>query len=270
MYALKDKVAVVTGAGSGIGRALAVELACKGCRLALADVDEAALAETAAMLPPAPYTEQLDVADRDAVHRFAANVKHTYGSAHVVINNAGVALSQTIENMSYEDLEWLMNINFWGVVHGTKAFLPILRAQDDGAIVNLSSIFGIIAIPTQGAYHAAKFAVRGFTETLRQELAGSGVFAMTVHPGGIKTNIVRNARIYVDTEGNTDKSVVVEQFDKIARTSAADAARAIVDGIERRRPRLLIGADAKLLERIQRLAPERYPAIVGGMLKLLR
>ncbi len=270
MYTLKDKVAVITGAGSGIGRALALELAAKGCRLALADINAAALAETAAQLGVKPYTQTLDVADRDAVYAFAAAVKRECGTAHIIINNAGVALSQTIEDMSYEDFEWLMNINFWGVVYGTKAFLPMLRAQDDGVIVNLSSLFGIITVPTQGAYHAAKFAVRGFTETLRQELDGSGVFAVCVHPGGIKTNIARNARHYVDTMGNTDPARSAALFDKMARTSPAAAARVIIDGIEKRRPRVLIGADAKLIERIQRWSPVGYPRVLGALLKFAR
>lgn len=270
MYVLKDKIAVVTGAGSGIGRTLAVQLAQKGCRLALADVNDKGLAETAALLPGKPYTQTLDVADRDAVHAFADAVKRECGGAHVIINNAGVALSQTIENLSYADFEWLMNINFWGVVHGTKAFLPTLRAQNDGAIVNLSSIFGIITVPTQGAYHAAKFAVRGFTETLRQELEGSGVFAVCVHPGGIRTNIARSARHYVDTMGNTDHQKSAAQFDKMAKTSPEEAARVIIDGIERRRPRVLIGADARLMDRIQRWAPVRYPAALRALLKLAR
>jgi NAD(P)-dependent dehydrogenase (short-subunit alcohol dehydrogenase family) len=270
VYALQDKVAVVTGAGSGIGRALAVRLSQKGCRLALSDINAGALAETAALLPRPAFTQVLDVADRDAVFAFADAVKRECGGAHVIVNNAGVALSQTIENMSFEDFEWLMNINFWGVVYGTKAFLPTLRAQDDGVIVNLSSIFGIIAVPTQGAYHSAKFAVRGFTETLRQELAGTGVTAICVHPGGIKTNIARSARHYVDSMGNTDAAKSAAQFDRMARTTADEAARVIVDGIERQRPRVLIGADAKLLDRIQRWAPVAYPNILGALLKRAR
>jgi NAD(P)-dependent dehydrogenase (short-subunit alcohol dehydrogenase family) len=270
MYALQDKIAVITGAGSGIGRALALQLARKGCRLALSDINPDALAETAAMLPQPPFTRVLDVADRDAVFAFADAVKRECGGAHVIVNNAGVALSQTIEDMRFEDFEWLMGINFWGVVYGTKAFLPTLRAQDDGVIVNLSSIFGIIAVPTQGAYHSAKFAVRGFTETLRQELAGTGVSAICVHPGGIRTNIARSARHYVDSMGNTDAAKSAAQFDKIARTTADEAARVIVDGIERRRPRVLIGADAKLLDRIQRWAPVAYPSILGALLRRSR
>jgi NAD(P)-dependent dehydrogenase (short-subunit alcohol dehydrogenase family) len=267
------RVAAITGAASGIGRALAVELAARGAHLALVDVDEVGLAETVALCEGSGVkvtSQRLDVADREAVFAWADRVVDDHGKVNLVINNAGVALTADIDSMSYDDFEWLMNINFWGVVHGTKAFLPTLRAQDDGVIVNLSSIFGIIAVPTQGAYHSAKFAVRGFTETLRQELAGTGVSAICVHPGGIKTNIARNARHYVDSMGNTDAGRSAAQFDKIARTSADDAARVIVDGIERRRPRVLIGADAKLLDRIQRWAPVGYPSILGALLRRSR
>ena len=270
MYALQGKVVVVTGAGSGIGRALAQQLATKGCRLALSDINAATLAETAALLPQAVLTQALDVADRTAVYAFAERVHTELGGAHVVINNAGVAVSQTLENTSYEDLEWLMGINFWGVVYGTKAFLPQLRARGEGAIVNLSSIFGIIAVPTNGAYHAAKFAVRGVTECLRQELHGSGINAISVHPGGIKTNIVRNARLYVDGQGNTDTRRMIDQFQRVARTTPEQAARAIIDGIERERPRVLIGADAKFMERVQRWAPEAYPAVFRWLLSKLK
>ncbi|MDD3761960.1 MAG: SDR family NAD(P)-dependent oxidoreductase [Nevskiales bacterium] len=270
MYKLKDKVAVITGAGSGIGRALALQLANKGCRLALSDVNEDGLAETASMLPQTPFTQRLDVADREAVYAHADAVQREFGTAHVVINNAGVALSQTIEDMSYDDFEWLMGINFWGVVYGTKAFLPMLRAQDDGAIVNLSSIFGIITLPTQGAYHAAKFAVRGFTETLRQELAGTGVFAVSIHPGGIKTNIARSARFYVSPTGDKDREKTNQDFDKLARTTPEQAAAAIIDGIEHKRPRVLIGGDAKLLDKVQRWMPESYPKLVSKFVELGR
>jgi NAD(P)-dependent dehydrogenase (short-subunit alcohol dehydrogenase family) len=270
MYSLEDKVAVITGAGSGIGRALAVELAAKGCRLALSDVNAAGLAETAALLPTRPFTQPLDVSDRDAVYAHADAVKREFGTAHVVINNAGVALSQTIEDLSYEDFEWLMGINFWGVVYGTKAFLPMLRAQDDGVIVNLSSIFGIVTLPTQGAYHAAKFAVRGFTETLRQELSGSGVSAICVHPGGIRTNIARAARFYVSATGDTDRDKASRDFDKLARTTPEQAAKVIVDGIEQRSPRVLIGADARLLDRLQRWLPVAYPRVLAKVVSLSR
>ena len=270
MYALQDKIVVVTGAGSGIGRALAQQLAAKGCRLAISDINATTLAETAALLPQPALVQVLDVADRAAVYAFAERVQQELGGAHVVINNAGVAVSQTIENTSYDDLEWLMGINFWGVVYGSKAFLPQLRARGEGAIVNLSSIFGIIAVPANGAYHCAKFAVRGFTECLRQELHGSDINAISVHPGGIKTNIVRNARLYVDADGGTDTARMVDRFQKLARTTPEEAARVIIDGIERQRPRVLIGADARFMERVQRWAPESYPAVFRWLLGKLK
>ncbi len=263
MYRLNGKVVVVTGAGSGIGRALAQQLAAKGCVLALADIDAAGLADTAAGLPQPVLSQQLDVADRAAVYAFAERVKRELGAAHVIINNAGVALSRTIEDLDYPDFEWLMNINFWGVVHGSKAFLPQLRERGEGAVVNLSSIFGIIAVPTQGAYHAAKFAVRGFTECLRQELRGSGINAISVHPGGIKTNIVLNARAQDSTPAS--RTEAHERFQRMARTTAATAAAVIIQGIERERGRVLIGADAKLMERLQRWAPTAYPALLGRL-----
>src|SRR5690349_6225564 len=198
MYDLNGKVAVVTGAGSGIGRALAQGFAARGCKLAIADINEANLAETAKSLGTEVMTHKLDVADRAAVYAFAAAVQQRFGTAHVIVNNAGVAVSQTVDALDYKDFEWLMGINFWGVVYGTKAFLPMLTEQNEGAIVNISSVFGIIAVPAQAAYNSAKFAVRGFTECLRHELkeAGSQVKSICVHPGGIKTNIVRNARVF--------------------------------------------------------------------------
>ncbi|TXH05661.1 MAG: SDR family NAD(P)-dependent oxidoreductase [Nevskiaceae bacterium] len=267
MYALKDKVAVVTGAGSGIGRALAQLLAAKGCRLALADVNEIGLRETAATLPSPALLQRLDVADRAAVFAFAERVQRELGTAHAVINNAGVAVSQTVADLSYDDFEWLMNINFWGVVHGTKAFLPMLQAQNDGVIVNVSSVFGIIAVPTQGAYNAAKFAVRGFTEALRHELAGSGVKAICVHPGGIKTNIAAAARFYVDPDGVSDHRKAAAHFAKMARTTPEQAAQTIVDGIEHNRERVLIGGDAKLIDLIQRLMPVNYWKPMQALMK---
>ena len=269
MYALKDKVAVVTGAGSGIGRALAQLLAQKGCRLALADINEASLKETANALSAEVMTQKLDVADRAAVYGFASTVKQNFGTAHVVINNAGVAVSQTVNDMSWEDFEWLMGINFWGVAYGTKAFLPMLLAQNEGAIVNVSSVFGIIAVPTQSAYNAAKFAVRGFTEALRHELKGTKVRAISVHPGGIRTNIVRSQRFYKDPLGNDDAAAIVARFDRLARTSPEQAAATIVRGIEKGSPRVLIGKDAVLIDRIQRLMPERYHALLDALMRRL-
>jgi NAD(P)-dependent dehydrogenase (short-subunit alcohol dehydrogenase family) len=259
MRELGNKVVVVTGAASGIGRALAREFAAAGSRLALADVNGAGLEETAGLIAPATcLTQVLDVGDRAAVHAFARRVRDHFGAVHVVVNNAGVTVSQTIDALSYEDFEWIMAINFWGVVHGTKAFLPFLREQDEAALVNVSSVFGLIAFPTQGAYNASKFAVRGFTEALRLELAGTGIAVSSVHPGGIRTNIVRNARFYADARGAADQGSMAADFERLARTTPEEAARVIVSGIRRKKPRILIGADARALDVMQRLMPVRY------------
>jgi NAD(P)-dependent dehydrogenase (short-subunit alcohol dehydrogenase family) len=268
-YGFKDKVAVITGAGSGIGRALAQLLAGRGCRLALADIDEESLRETAAGLPAEVLTHALDVANRAAVYGFADAVKQRFGTAHVVVNNAGVALTQSVNEMTWDDFEWLMGINFWGVTYGTKAFLPMLLAQNEGAIVNLSSVFGLIAVPTQSAYNAAKFAVRGFTEALRHELKDTGVRAISVHPGGIRTNIVRDSRFYKDPFGRTDKARVIDRFEKMAKTTPEQAAATIVRGIEKGSPRVLIGGDAVMIDKLQRLMPVSYGRVVNAMMERL-
>lgn len=265
MQGLRGKVAVITGAGSGIGRALAQKLAQEGCALALADINAESLQSLAATLQGSGVrvtTHVLDVAKRAAVYAFADEVLALYGSAHLIINNAGVAVSQTVAELTYDDFEWIMGINFWGMVYGTKAFLPHLLQNNEGHIVNVSSIFGIIAVPTQAAYNASKFAVRGFTEALRQEVAHTGVRVSCVHPGGIKTNIARSARFYRDISGNRDASRSAANFDKMARTTPAAAAQVIIDGIKGDQPRIMIGADARLLDRVQRLMPVRYGNIV--------
>ncbi len=268
MQGLRGKVAVITGAGSGIGRALAEQLAREGCALALADINAESLQSLSATLHGCGArvtTHVLDVAKRAAVYAFADEVLALHGSAQLIINNAGVSVSETVAELTYDDFEWIMGINFWGVVYGTKAFLPHLLKNNDGHIVNVSSIFGIIAVPTQAAYNASKFAVRGFTEALRQEVAHTGVRVSCVHPGGIKTNIARSARFYRDIGGNRDASRSVANFDKIARTTPAAAAQVIIDGIKADQPRILIGADARLLDRVQRLMPVRYSRIVAKL-----
>ncbi|HRI50534.1 MAG TPA: SDR family oxidoreductase [Pseudomonadota bacterium] len=265
MQGLRGKVAVITGAGSGIGRALAQQLAQEGCALALADINAESLQSLEATLKGSGVrvtTHVLDVAKRAAVYAFADEVLALYGSAHLIINNAGVAVSQTVAELTYDDFEWIMGINFWGMVYGTKAFLPHLLQNNEGHIVNVSSIFGIIAVPTQAAYNASKFAVRGFTEALRQEVAHTGVRVSCVHPGGIKTNIARSARFYRDISGSRDAGRSVANFDKMARTTPAAAAQVIIDGIKGDLPRIMIGADARLLDRVQRLMPVRYGNIV--------
>lgn len=268
MKSLKEKVAAITGAGSGIGRATAVLLARHGCHLALSDVNETGLAETAReckALGVAVTTARIDVADRTAVHNWADATVQAHGKVNIVINNAGVGLGATVEEMSYEDLEWLMGINFWGVVHGTKAFLPHIKKTGDGHVVNISSVFGIIGVPTQSAYNAAKFAVRGFTESLREEMdiEGCGVGVTSVHPGGIKTNIARNARMKTGNEwGVKDAAHAAADFEKLARTTPEEAGEEIVSAILKNRRRQLIGADAVMIDLVQRFLPESYQKIL--------
>jgi NAD(P)-dependent dehydrogenase (short-subunit alcohol dehydrogenase family) len=266
MKNFNGRVAVVTGAGSGIGRALAVDLAARGARLALSDVHEPGLAETIALCEKTGAQAKgyrLDVADRAAVTAHADEVADHYGQVNLVVNNAGVALMATVEDMSYEDFDWLMGINFWGVVHGTKAFLPHLIASGEGHLVNISSVFGLVGVPTQSAYNAAKFGVRGFTEALRQEmlLGRRRVGVSCVHPGGIRTNIARDARA---TEGTAQERA--SEFAKIAKTSAEDAARTILRGVEHNRARILIGADARVIDAAPRLLGSAYQRLnVLGM-----
>ncbi len=266
MKELAGKVAVVTGAASGIGRALAEDLARRRMDLSICDVDESGLEQTLARCEGTGVkvlAEKVDVADRGAMHAWADRCAELHGRINLVINNAGVALGSNIEEMSYEDLEWLMGINFWGVVHGTKAFLPHLIASGDGHIVNVSSVFGIIAVPTQSAYNAAKFAVRGFTECLREELevAGHPVSATSVHPGGIKTSIVANSRLSA-TSGFDDRQEAIRSFERAARTTSERAASIIIEGVLKNRRRVLVGGDARIIDFIQRLLPSSYQRIL--------
>lgn len=260
MKDMNGKVAVVTGAGSGIGRALAQNLAARGAKLAICDMDAAGLSETEKSVAVPCLSRTVDVAQRDAVYSFAEAVIAEYGEVHMVFNNAGVALSETVEDMTYEDFQWVMDIDFWGVVYGTKAFLPHLKKQQEACVVNISSVFGLISVPTQSAYNAAKFAVRGFTEALRHELEieNSGVLAVCVHPGGIATSIAKNARFYKDPAGRTDKASTIDHFDQLARTTPEKAAATIIRGIEKNNPRVLIGTDAHIIDRVQRNMPIRY------------
>jgi len=266
------KVAAITGAGSGIGRALALELAEKRCDLAISDIGEKGLDETAQLASKhgVKVTKaRVDVSNRAEVHAWADRVVGDHGKVNLVFNNAGVALGATLEDVRYEDFEWIVGINFWGVVYGTKAFLPHLRASGDGHVINVSSVFGIISVPTQGCYNATKFAVRGFTEALREELdmSAAGVSATCVHPGGIRTNIARAARIDESTTKLVGKDVESARaaFDSFFLTSPEAAARAILRGVRRNSRRVLIGVDARAIDLMQRLLPTSYQFIVAKL-----
>ncbi len=261
-------VAVVTGASSGIGRALAQQLDAEGYQLVLCDVNEAGLRETGASLKRTAQLTTLDVSRRDDVYAMAADVIAKHGRVDLVINNAGVTCDATINELGYDDFEWLFGINFWGVVYGTKAFLPHLLERRAGTIVNISSVFGLMAFPRQAAYNASKFAVRGFTEALWLELEGSGVEAVCVHPGGIKTNIVRGARLKHPSEA--DRQKMVSDFDRVAKTTPEVAAATILRGVYEKKRRVLIGADAHAIALMVRLLPDSYPAIVRAADKQVR
>jgi short-subunit dehydrogenase len=276
MKTFTDRTAAITGAGSGIGRALALRLAGDGCHLALADRDAAGLAETAALAGPQVRvtTTELDVADEKSVFGWADRVVADHGAVHLVVNNAGVALSGTVEALSLDDYRWIMDINFWGVVYGTKAFLPHLQAAGEGHVVNLSSIFGVAAQPLMSGYNASKYAVRGFTESLRQdlELTGSAVSATCVHPGGIKTNIAKAARVDESVAAATGKAsdAATAEFERMLTTTPDKAARTILDGVRADRRRVLIGPDAWAIDSMVRLLPTAYQRIVTGAVRSRR
>ena len=270
MKDFKNKVAAITGAASGMGRTLALELARRGCHLSLSDVNEIGLAETAQMagkLGVKVTTTKLNVADREAMNAWAEQTVRDHGKVNLIFNNAGVALGAFVETVKPSDFEWIMGINFWGVVWGTQAFLPHLKKAGEGHIINTSSLFGLLSVPTQGTYNASKFAVRGFTEALRQELdmEKSGVSATCVHPGGIRTNIAKAAKM--------DESMIkatggkVEQarakFDKLLdMTTAESAARQILAAVEGNKRRVLVGLDAKFLDKLVRVLGSWYQPVV--------
>lgn len=276
MKSFENKVAAITGAGSGIGRELAYGLARQGCKLALSDVNAEGLAETAAQarrLGVHVSETLVNVADRDAVHAWADQVVAEFGVVNAIFNNAGVAQGGTVEGNEYADYEWVMNINFWGVVNGTKAFLPHIKASGSGHIVNISSVFGLFAQPGMSAYNASKFAVRGFTESLRQELdmAACGVSASCVHPGGIKTNIAKTARMNASLNNVTgqDADQARQQFnDQLLRTTPEKAAQVIINGVLANKRRILIGPDAYALDGMQRLMPALYQRLVTASMRL--
>ena len=258
---LEGGVAVITGAGSGIGRALAGRLARDKMALALADMDAAGLEETLRTLgsPSATVsTHTVDVSDAKQVEQFAADVVQRHGRATLLINNAGVAIYGTVEELTLSEIEWLIRINFWGVVHGVKIFLPILKREPHAHIVNVSSIYGIISPAGQSAYCASKFAVRGFTEVLMHELAGTSIGVSCVHPGGVRTAIARRARIAAAVKDPAQRQLAIAAFDRVAQLSPEAAAERIVEGVKRGEPRILVGSDAVQIDRMQRLMPVRY------------
>lgn len=268
---LSGRVAVVTGAGSGIGRGTSLALARRGCALALADVNEEGLAETRALtetLGVKVSAHRLDVADREAVAAFPKTVLAGHGRVDLLFNNAGVAIGGTFEQVAEEDFDWLMEINFFGVVRMTRAFMPLLRSSDAARIVNISSIFGIIAPPGQTAYTASKFAVRAFSESLRRELEaeGSKIGVTVVHPGGVATSIAKNAR---PPRGINDPDLEAqkERFDKLLRMPPEKAGEIIVSGVEAEKARVLVGGDARFMAMLERLMPVSYWNILGRRLK---
>ncbi len=270
MKDFKNKVAAITGAASGMGRTLALELARRGCHLSLSDVNEIGLAETVQMagkLGVKVTSAQVNVADREAMVAWADQTARDHGKVNLIFNNAGVALGAFVETVSPRDFEWIMGINFWGVVWGTQAFLPHLKKSGEGHIVNTSSLFGLLSVPTQGTYNASKFAVRGFTESLRQELdmAHCGVSATSVHPGGIRTNIAKAAKMDESmikaTGGKVDEARA--KFDKLLdMTTAESAARQILAAVEGNKRRVLVGLDAKFLDLLVRLLGSWYQPII--------
>jgi NAD(P)-dependent dehydrogenase (short-subunit alcohol dehydrogenase family) len=267
MTSIHGKAAVVTGAGSGIGRALSYDLARRGAKIAISDVDLTGLAETARqarVIGATVHAQRLDVTDRPAVLTYAETVAAEFGTVNIVINNAGIAFTGDVTDMTFEQLERVMDVDFWGVVNATKAFLPHLIASGDGHLVNISSLFGLLSMPSQSAYNAAKFAVRGFTESLRQELiiAGHPVEVTCVHPGGIKTAIARNG----GAVAGRDAAKLAEFFDtKLARTSPERAAKTILRAVIGNRPRSMVGLDARALDLFVRLVGPRYQRLFATL-----
>lgn len=266
MKTLSDKVVVLTGAGSGIGRALAVNLAGRGALLALSDVNEIGLAETVELAKAAGAaqirSDRLDVADRQAFETYASEVIAHFGRVNVVINNAGVALSGRVVDLEWDDIDWIIGIDFWGVIHGTKLFLPALIESGDGHVVNISSLFGLVSMPDQSFYNAAKYAVRGFTEALREEMLidGHKVGVTSVHPGGIKTAVARSARY----SAKDDATASAKFFDeKLAKMPPERAAEIIVKGILKSQARVLVGLDAHLIHNFGKFTGSRYQDLVA-------
>jgi short-subunit dehydrogenase len=276
MTTISGSAAAVTGAASGIGRALALELAGRGCDVAVADVNEAGLTSLADEIKRTHQRKvtvhRLDVSQPAQIEEFAKAAIASHPKLNIVVNNAGVALFGQFHEIDQSQIDWLMNINFWGVVHGTRAFLPHLQTQSEAHIVNVSSIFGIIAPAGQTAYAAAKFAVRGFSEALRHELQmnKSKVTLSVVHPGGVATNIASNARMGTGVTDNLRRTEAIDRFAEVARTTPRDAALRVIRGIEKNEPRILIGSDARFMDLLQRFKPATYWATLARRIEKMR
>lgn len=262
MGSYQDKVCVVTGAGSGIGRALATQLANSGARLALSDIDKQGLEATRELLPETAdvRTYELDVSSNEAVLAHADGVLDDFGAVHYLFNNAGVTLAATIEHATIDEFDWLLGINLWGPIYGTKAFLPAMLRQGEGHVVNSSSVFGFVTVPTQSAYHVSKFGIRGFTECLSRELTGTGVYATSVHPGGIATNIGTAARFGANA-GSTERRFM-NILESMLRTTADDCVATILEGVERRKRRIIVGHSCRQLDWLSRMLPTHYATVM--------
>lgn len=257
---------VITGAASGIGRALAQHFDRAGAKLSLCDVNADALAAVTSDLDGVLHTEAFDISDKQRVQAFASKVQQTHGVPDLLINNAGVAVFEPVQEYRYEDARWLFEINFWGMLHGIHAFLPQMLEKNAGTIVNVSSIFGIVGYPGQSAYCASKFAIRGYTEAMQFDLKDTGVKAVLVHPGGVSTNIAHSARISAQGEAELGRDELCKKFDALAQTTPEQAAQTIARGLARGKSRIMVGSDAKKLRLISRIMPDSYGRVYGDEL----
>jgi len=266
MSYFKDKVCVITGAGSGIGRATAIKLAAQGAIVVASDLHKETIGETQKRIEANGNTcvsYIVDVTDRDAVFDLAAQVVKDHGHADLILNNAGIANIASVEELTAETLKLIMDVDFWGVVNGTQAFLPYMRQSNFGHIANVSSIFGWIGVPQQAAYNAAKFAVHGFTEALRQEMYGTNIKVSCIHPGGVDTQIARNAELPQGQDNDARREEIAQNFKKVVKSTPEKAANTIISGIEKGKARILIGRDAHMVDIVRRIFPVRYGQILG-------
>jgi len=270
MTSFNGKITVITGAASGIGRELALHMARDGAVIAAADYDKKGLDETVKMVRDSGGRAEgftVDISDMKQVTKFASDVRKKLGSIDILVNNAGVTLFGKFEELAIKDMEWIMNINFWGAIYMTKAFLPDIKEKQGSFLVNVASIFGVIGVGNQSAYCSTKFGIRGFTEALQDELHAFPVKVISVLPGGIKTNIAKNARFIKEGAVMKDTEKLVRRLDKIAKTTAAEAASVIIDGIKKGKARVLIGSDARLLDRLQRYLPVMYNRVIAKIFR---